>query len=103
MPSDLDHESPVPLYEQLAVILRDKIDSGELASRVPSELALVQTYGVSRATARHAMAVLVDAGYAVIQWGKGTYVVPAEQRKPPGQPSSRPRVLQSEQLGRADQ
>jgi hypothetical protein len=30
--------------------------------------------------------VLVDAGYAVIRWGKGTFVVPAEQRKPPGQP-----------------
>jgi DNA-binding GntR family transcriptional regulator len=84
--ADLDRESPVTLYEQLAAILREQIDSGKLTIRLPSEKTLVQTYGVSRATAHRAMVVLADAGYAVIRWGKGTFVIPAEQRKPPGEP-----------------
>jgi DNA-binding GntR family transcriptional regulator len=84
--ADLDRQSPVALYEQIAAIMREQIDSGKLTIRLPSEKTLVQTYGVSRATAHHAMEVLVKAGYAVIRWGKGTYVVPAEDRKPPGQP-----------------
>lgn len=83
MARELDPNSPVPLYEQIAAILRKQIDSGELTIRVPSEMTLVQTYGVSRATAHHAMLVLVEAGYAVIRWGKGTFVLPAEQRKQP--------------------
>lgn len=84
--ADLDRQSPVPLYEQLAKILRKQIDSGQLTIRLPSEQTLVQTYGVSRATARHAMELLEKDEYAVIRWGKGTYVIPAEQRKPRGQP-----------------
>jgi GntR family transcriptional regulator len=83
---DLDRQSAVPLYEQLAALLRKQIDSGKLTIRLPSEQTLVQTYGVSRGTAHHAMEVLVETGYAVIRWGKGTFVIPAEQRKPPGQP-----------------
>lgn len=86
MPRDLDHHSHVPLFEQLAAILREQIESGELTIRLPSEETLVQTYGVSRGTAHHAHMVLIEAGYALIQRGKGTYIVPPKERKPPGQP-----------------
>ena len=46
----------MPLYEQLAAILRRQIASGELAAGrpIPSEQALMDSYGVSRGTAAHA-------------------------------------------------
>ena len=64
MADDLDHDSPVPLFEQLATLLRAGIDAGRIAVRVPSELTLTQQYGVSRGTAHRAIMILVDAGYA---------------------------------------
>jgi len=73
---DLDPDGPVPLYQQLADVLRRQIEAGELAPNrpVPSELTLQQTYGVSRDTARHSLKVLREAGLVVTIRGKGTYV-----------------------------
>jgi GntR family transcriptional regulator len=84
MADDLDHDSPVPLFEQLAALLRADIDAGRIAVRVPSELTLTQRYGVSRGTAHRAVMILVDADYARISRGKGTFVIPAAER--PRQP-----------------
>jgi GntR family transcriptional regulator len=78
---DLDHESPVPLYEQLAGLLRAAIDDGRLTGRVPSEPTLVQQYGISRGTAGRAVQILVDAGCVKISRGKGAFVVPAAERR----------------------
>jgi DNA-binding GntR family transcriptional regulator len=80
MGDDLDHDSPVPLYEQLAALLRAGIESGGIGPRLPSEIALTQQYGVSRGTAHRAVMILVDAGYVRISRGKGTFVVPKGQR-----------------------
>jgi GntR family transcriptional regulator len=80
MAEDLDHESPVPLYEQLAGLLRAAIDGGRLTGRVPSEPTLVQQYGISRGTAGRAVQILVDAGYVKISRGKGSFVVPESER-----------------------
>ena len=46
------------MYQQVASILRELITSGELIKdqALPSELHLVQQYGISRASARHAVA-----------------------------------------------
>jgi DNA-binding GntR family transcriptional regulator len=76
----LDPEGPVPLYAQLADVLRGQIEAGDLAVNrpVPSELTLQQTYGVSRDTARHALKVLREAGLVVTIRGKGTYVAKPE-------------------------
>ena len=76
MPADLDPDGPVPLYTQLADVLRAQIAAGELVAGrpVPSELSLQQTYGVSRDTVRHAVEVLRAAGLVVTVRGKGTYV-----------------------------
>jgi DNA-binding GntR family transcriptional regulator len=76
MADDLDHDSPVPLFEQLAALLRAGIDSGAITGRLPSELTLTQQYGISRGTAHRAVMILVDAGYVRISRGKGTFVVP---------------------------
>ena len=80
MEDDLDRDSPVPLYEQLAALLRAAIDSGRLTARLPSEPTLVQEYGVSRGTAGRAVQILVEAGYVRISRGKGAFVVPESER-----------------------
>jgi GntR family transcriptional regulator len=79
--ADLDRDSPVPLYEQLAAVLRAAIEAGTLTARVPSEPTLVQQYGVSRGTAGRAVQILVDAGYVKISPGKGAFVIPAGERR----------------------
>jgi DNA-binding GntR family transcriptional regulator len=80
MEDDLDRDSPVPLYEQLAGLLRAEIDSGRIQTRLPAEITLTQRYGISRGTAHRAIMILVEAGYARISRGKGTFVIPGNQR-----------------------
>jgi DNA-binding GntR family transcriptional regulator len=80
MADELDQDSPVPLFEQLGALLKAEIDEGRITVRVPSELTLTQRFGVSRGTAHRAVMILVDAGYARISRGKGTFVVPAADR-----------------------
>jgi GntR family transcriptional regulator len=52
--------------------------SGELEpdSPLPSELQLVQEYGIARGTARHAIEVLRNEGLVVTVQGRGSYVKP---------------------------
>jgi DNA-binding GntR family transcriptional regulator len=78
--TDLDFESPVPLYEQLAKLLRGQIERGKLTGRVPSEPSLVQEHGISRGTAGRAVQILVDEGLVRISAGKGAFVVPEAER-----------------------
>jgi GntR family transcriptional regulator len=74
----IDPLSSVPVYVQLASILRTRIESGELQPDrpVPSETTLQQEYGVARGTARKAIALLRDHGLVVTVAGRGTYVKP---------------------------
>jgi GntR family transcriptional regulator len=79
MPDDvIDLYADEPLYVQLAGIVRRMIEKGELQhlDLVPSESSLVQTYGVSRDTARRAMALLRDQGVVFTVPHRGTYVGP---------------------------
>jgi DNA-binding GntR family transcriptional regulator len=70
----LDHDSPVPLHEQLATILREQIRARELTGRVPSGKTLAQRYEVSHRTSERALATLRDEGLVVAVIGKGYYV-----------------------------
>jgi GntR family transcriptional regulator len=70
----IDPDLPVPLHEQLAGIIRNRITSGELTGRVPSILTLAQEYGVSHRTSAHALRTLADEGLIVALRGKGYYV-----------------------------
>jgi DNA-binding GntR family transcriptional regulator len=70
----LDRDLPIPLHEQLAQALRDRIGSGELTARVPSVLTLAQEYEVSHRTAAHALTTLRDEGLIVSVRGLGYYV-----------------------------
>lgn len=69
----VDHDSPVPLYRQVAAELRRRI-ADEHLTRLPSLVTIQQEYEVSRPTAEAAVKLLVDAGEAVVVPGKGTYV-----------------------------
>ena len=72
----VDHESPVPLYRQVADELRKRI-AAEKLTRLPSLLTICQEYEVSRPTAEAAVRLLVEAGEAIVVPGKGTYVTEA--------------------------
>jgi DNA-binding GntR family transcriptional regulator len=70
----VDHESPEPLYRQVAAHLRQRIASGELRSRMPSLKTITQDYGVSHVTAEKAMNLLRDEGLIVVVVGRGAFV-----------------------------
>jgi len=78
----LDPDALEPLYVQLAQIIRDRIASGDLARRVPSVKTLAQEYEVALGTAERALRILKDEGLIKSAMGRGTFVVPGDQRKP---------------------
>lgn len=77
----LNTQSPVPLYRQLADILRKKIRSGEYApgKRIPSEHQLADSYGIGRPTARQATDLLVRKRLLIRRRGAGTFVTEAPE------------------------
>lgn len=72
----LDHESFIPLYIQLASIIRQRIESGVLryGEVIPTEHQLMEQFEVSRTTVREAVSLLVSEGLLVKKQGKGTLV-----------------------------
>lgn len=79
---DLDHDSPVPLWQQMADGLRADIVSGELTGRLLGEQDLALRFGVSRDTVRRALAVLRAEGLVQPSKGRGTFVTRREPPKP---------------------
>ena len=73
---EIQHNSPVPLYHQIKEHLRLQIKNGayRIGARLPSERELAQMYEVSRMTARQALQLLAQEGFAGFSPGKGTYV-----------------------------
>jgi DNA-binding GntR family transcriptional regulator len=63
-------------YRRIAADLRGQIERRELADgdALPSEAAIVETYGVARGTARQALAALEQAGLIEARHGKGRFV-----------------------------
>ncbi len=76
----IDHEGDIPVYLQLAAILRGQIERGELAPRrpLPSINRLSQEYGIARGSAEKAVQVLRDEGLVRTVIGRGVYVVPKD-------------------------
>ena len=72
----LTSESASPLYRQLMEKLRADIAAGVYPahSRIPSEQALCEAYGVSRVTFRRTLSELTREGLLQRQQGKGTFV-----------------------------
>lgn len=75
--AEIDHEISVPVWRQLAAILRRQIRSGEiqLDHVLPSEPQLEQRYHLSRTSVRKAIGLLRDEGLVITIAGRGTYVV----------------------------
>lgn len=74
----IDRESGVPLYRQLADILRARIESGQYqpGKLIPSETHLQQEFELARDTVRAALDILRDEGLVVTYPGRGTAVAP---------------------------
>jgi GntR family transcriptional regulator len=74
----------IPLYYQLAGLLREKIGSSEfgVGEKIPTEAELGATYGISRITVRQALASLEEEGLVRREAGRGTFVA----EPPPGNP-----------------
>jgi GntR family transcriptional regulator len=70
----IDPDSPQWPYQQVAAILRDRIDRGELGPRLPSHMQLAQQLGVSPMTVQRALRVLKDEGLLYSEPGRGTFV-----------------------------
>jgi GntR family transcriptional regulator len=75
----IDMFSAVPLYRQLADIIRGPIESGELQrlDPLPSEATLEQDFGVGRDTVRKALAVLREENVIFTIQARGSFVGPA--------------------------
>jgi GntR family transcriptional regulator len=73
-PRALDGDVRTPLYNQIFLLLRNKILNGEYPNGafLPSESELAGSFGVSRITAKRALNELAEAGLAVRQRGRGT-------------------------------
>ncbi len=82
----VDRNSPVPLYFQVAQRLERMIESGELptGTRLENEIDLADRLGLSRPTMRRAIAYLVDRGLLVRKRGVGTQVTHAKVRRQVG-------------------
>src|SRR5690242_17747469 len=74
----IDRSRFVPLYFQIAEILKDRIDAGTWSpgDRFPSERELIEEFGVSRTAIRPALDLLESDGQLVRIKGRGTFVAP---------------------------
>lgn len=79
----IDSAADVPVYQQLASILRGKIDSGEIPPRraIPSKRILSEEYRVSPGTVERAVQALRAEGYLKTVMGRGLFVRPLEERQ----------------------
>ena len=79
----VDSVSPIPLYHQIELDLREMILSGTLAPNdmLPPELELCRAYDVGRHTMRHALTRLAADGLIERHVGRGTFVKSQMDRK----------------------
>ena len=75
-PGGLSRSDPRPLHRQVHAAVLSAIEEGRLPrnGKLPSERELVELFGVSRITIRHAMRDLVHEGFLASHPGKGFYV-----------------------------
>jgi GntR family histidine utilization transcriptional repressor len=76
MAPDAPNGAPAARYEQVKQYIRNTIESGErrAGDRIPSELDLVESLGVSRMTVNRALRELTNEGLLTRVSGVGTFV-----------------------------
>ena len=74
--SSVDPHSPIPLYHQIYLDLRQMIQHGLIppSGMLPPEMEICQAYNVGRQTVRQALARLVDEDLVERFAGRGTFV-----------------------------
>lgn len=70
----ISEDDPRLPWVQLADALRERISSGELTGRLPSEKDIQQETGLAPMTIRKAVRLLRDEGLVVTVPGRGTFV-----------------------------
>lgn len=72
----IDRASPVPVYQQLADWMIERISTGAWAPgyQIPAEPTLAEELAVSRGTLRKTIGLLVQRGLLIQAHGKGTFV-----------------------------
>jgi DNA-binding GntR family transcriptional regulator len=83
---ELNRDSSVPLYQQIAAPIERLILNGEIpeGSLIEDEVSMAQRLEVSRPTARHALQQLVSQGLVRRKRGSGTRVAPTRIHRPLG-------------------
>jgi len=73
---ELDRNSPVPLFRQIADLLRADIEAGVYppGSVIPPVKRIEQETGCTHVTIRKGIDILEEEGLVVVVPGKGTYV-----------------------------
>lgn len=78
----VDRASDRPAYKQVADRLRDQMDAGEVrpGDRLPSESELMRATGLSRATVRRGLGLLINEGRAESRPGEGVFAAGEPKR-----------------------
>ncbi len=73
----LSADHPLPLYAQLADVLRQRIERGQWreGDRLPSLEELTREFAVARVTVRQAVGLLETDGLVASRQGRGTFVI----------------------------
>jgi len=79
----IDFNSRIPYYVQLIDMLRSEIEGGswKQGDRLPGELELCETYGISRTVVRQALRELELEGLIYRKKGKGSFVAEPKVRE----------------------
>jgi len=70
----IDEDDPRPPWVQLADSLRERIRTGEITGRLPSERTIHEESGLAPVTIRKAIRKLRDEGLVVTVNGRGSFV-----------------------------
>ncbi len=74
--SRIERKTGVALWRQIEQVLTGEIETGvlEAGSRLPTEPALAERFGVNRHTVRRAVSALADRGLVKVEQGRGSFV-----------------------------
>lgn len=70
----IDDESEFTVYQQIAAVIRARIEAGEYRRRLPTVTAFEQEFGVARNTVLQAMAHLRDLNIIYTVRNRGSFV-----------------------------